>query len=74
MFNLILPFVLNYFLPLSVKVVKAYVDSTETKNDDKILEVSKIGVEYLAEKTNNNITVSLSQELNQSKMVKIQGN
>lgn len=73
MFAIILKtFFIDILLPVSVKVVKTYVESSDTKNDDKILEVSKIGVNYLATNINNSVTEKLASELNDTKMVTIQ--
>lgn len=62
----------NFLLPVAVKTVTKYIDSTESKNDDKILELSKIGVEYLAKKNNNNVRMSLAKVLKKSDMRQIQ--
>ncbi len=69
MFNLILPFIINALIPLSVKVVKAYTSNTETKFDDKILDLSKDAVGYLAVNTNNTVTKVLAESLCDSNMI-----
>lgn len=73
MFLIILKqFIVNIFLPVAIQTVKTYIKSTDSKNDDKLLEVTKIGAKYLAEKTNNTVTVEISRELNSSSMVLVQ--
>lgn len=62
----------NFLLPVAVKTVTKYIDSTESKNDDKVLELSKIGVEYLAKKGNNNVTKSIAKALKKTDMQQIQ--
>ncbi len=69
MWNIILT---NLVLPLAVDTVKKYIDSTESKKDDKVLEVVQTGAKYLANKGNNNITLDLSKELDKKEMVFIQ--
>lgn len=68
MLNLIQMVFINALLPFSIKMIKLYVFSTETKNDDKILEVSKLGVDYLAKSTNNTVTKALADVLNSTEM------
>lgn len=64
MFGLIQIFLINNLLPLSINMIKAYINSTDTKNDDKILEVSKIAVDYLAESSNNTVSKKIADTLN----------
>ncbi|RXK01508.1 hypothetical protein CRV02_08340 [Arcobacter sp. CECT 8989] len=59
----------NFVLPLAVDTVKKYIDSTESKKDDKVLEVVQSGAKYLANKGNNTITLDLSKELDKKEMV-----
>lgn len=72
MFSLIQIFLINNLLPLSINMVKAYINSTDTKNDDKILEVSKIAVDYLAESRNNTVSKKISDTLSLCTAVKCQ--
>lgn len=66
MWNIILT---NLVLPLAVDTVKKYIDSTESKKDDKVLEVVQTGAKYLANKGNNTITLDLSKELDKKEMI-----
>lgn len=72
MFSLIQIFLINNLLPLSIKIINAYINSTDTKNDDKILEVSKIAVDYLAESSNNTVSKKISDTLKNCTTVQCQ--
>lgn len=56
--------VVNIFVPVAVKTVTEYVKNTDTKKDDKILQIAKLSTEYLAEQTNNTVTKKIADELN----------
>lgn len=48
------PFV-SIFLPLAIDLVKKYIVSSETKHDDKVLDIVQEGCKYLAFKSNNTL-------------------
>lgn len=48
--------------------LEKYTKNTDSKLDDKVLELSKKGVKYLANKDNNNVRRFTSNALNASKM------
>lgn len=62
----------NLVLPLAVEQVKKYIDSTESKKDDKVLEIVQKGAEYLSKKGNNNMSKSLSEEISDTVMLPLQ--
>ena len=65
MFLVILKQVLiNLFIPLATKTITEYIKNTETKKDDKILEVAKLSINYLAENSNNTVSKEISKALN----------
>ena len=43
-------------MPLVIKLIEWYIDSSSSKKDDLILDVVKKGAEYLAPKSNNDLT------------------
>lgn len=69
MWNLVLT---NLVLPLAVDTVKKYINSTESKKDDKVLEVVQAGATYLADKPNNNVPKTYADVLKSCQMTKIQ--
>lgn len=46
---------MNILVPLAVELVKLYFRNTETKYDDRILDVVQSGCRYLADKENNTV-------------------
>jgi hypothetical protein len=62
----------NTFLPLAINFITTYIKSSSSNTDDKVLEVIKIGTEYLAEKNNNTVAKEISKELNKTTMIKTQ--
>lgn len=65
--------VTEVLLPQSVKVIKKYVASTDTKSDDKVLDIVQIGASYLAPKANNTISENLAESLLTDSMRNTQG-
>lgn len=63
----------SLLIELGVSLVKSYINSTESKKDDKVLEIVQNGASYLAEKPNNKLTTDMSNSLNNIKIKKIQG-
>lgn len=58
----------NFAIGFLFNFVKSYATNSSSKVDDKILELTKIGAKYLANKTNNTITHMISAELNNASM------
>jgi len=58
----------NLVLPLALDTVKSYINSTESKKDDKVLDIVQTGASYLAKKPNNDITSILAEQLESRKM------
>lgn len=46
---------ISLFLPLAIDIVKKYISSSESKHDDKVLDVVQEGCKYLAPKDNNDL-------------------
>lgn len=70
MFLVILKQVLiNLFIPLATKTITEYIKNTETKKDDKILEVAKLSINYLAENNNNTVTKEIANALNDCSII-----
>jgi hypothetical protein len=67
-YDILKNFLINLLIPVALKTVTTYVNNTSSKNDDKVLEVAKIGVKYLASRTTNTVTNKISNELNQTKI------
>lgn len=55
MFKLVLPFLLD--------ILKEYIASSVTENDDKILEIVQSGAKYLAKEKTTNVTATIAEEL-----------
>ncbi len=64
--------IVSFVLPVAVDTVKSYVKSSDTKNDDKVLELTQIGAKYLAGSSTNTVTQTISDSLNNTKMNKVQ--
>ena len=64
--------IINIFVPVAVKTVKEYINTTDTKKDDKLLEIAQLSTQYLAEQTNNTVTKKIADELNVCTTVKCQ--
>jgi hypothetical protein len=65
MWNLLLTHVV---LPLAVDATKKYIESSETKKDDKVLEIVQVGATYLAHKPNNTVSVKTADSLSSDTM------
>jgi len=50
-------------LNLGINLVKSYIESSDSKQDDKVLEVIKDGAKYLSSKDNNDMTVDLASTI-----------
>ena len=55
-------------LNLGVNLVKKYVESSESKGDDKVLELVKDSVDYMSKKDNNDVTVDIADTIIKSVM------
>lgn len=64
--------IINIFIPIAVKTVKEYVKTTDTKKDDKLLEIAKLSTEYLSEQNTNTVTKVIAENLNTCTAVKCQ--
>jgi hypothetical protein len=63
----------NLVVPLAVELVKAYVKSSSSTKDDKVLEIVQTGADYLAKKPNNNVSTEIIEPLKKCTMKKLQG-
>lgn len=63
----------NLIVPLAVELVKAYVNSSSSTKDDKVLEIVQTGAEYLSRKPNNTVSTEIIEPLKKCTMKKIQG-
>lgn len=70
MWNLLIS---NVILPIAVNSVKKYINSTESKKDDKVLEIVQVGATYLADKPNNDLPKTYADVIKKCEMKKIQG-
>lgn len=59
-------------LPVAVTAVKSYINSSETKKDDKVLEIVQKGAIYLSEQPNNTVSQNLAYTINSEVMRPIQ--
>jgi len=50
-------------LNLGINLVKSYISSSDSKQDDKVLSVVKDGAKYLSAKDNNDITVDIANSV-----------
>ena len=65
MFNLA-----TLLLPFAVELVKAYIQNSDTKHDDKILDVVKDSCYYLADSQNNDVSLGLAYDVSGRTMSK----
>lgn len=64
--------IINIFIPIAVKTVKEYIKTTDTKKDDKLLEIAKLSTEYLSEQNTNTVTKVIAENLNNCTALKCQ--
>jgi len=57
-------------LNLGINLVKSYIESSESKEDDKVLDIVKDGAKYLSAKDNNDVTVNIADTIVKSVMKK----
>jgi len=50
-------------LNLGINLVKSYIESSDSKRDDKVLDLVKNGAKYLANKDNNDVTVKVADSI-----------
>lgn len=55
-------------LKLGINLVSSYIKSSDSKQDDKILDIVKDGASYLADKDNNDVTYRLADSIFNSSM------
>lgn len=67
--TIIINLLINIFAPLGIKAIEKYINSTETKKDDLLLDLTKKSVHYLANNSNNTITKELSNAINETKII-----
>ena len=48
---------------LGINLIKSYIESSNSKQDDKVLSVIKDGAKYLANKDNNDVTVDVADSI-----------
>lgn len=58
----------NLLLPVALRVLGGYINSSATNQDGKILDAIKNGAEYLAPKDNNTLTIPDSDYVNMAVM------
>jgi len=59
-----------FLLNLGINLVKSYVESSNSAQDDKVLDFVKYGAKYLANKDNNDVTVQVADSIISSVMNK----
>ena len=52
--------IISALVPLAVELLKAYFKTTDTKKDDKVLDVVQQGCYYLAPNETNNLSIETS--------------
>lgn len=57
--------ILNFFLPVAVEIIKAYIKNSSSKKDDLILNTVKDGCRYLSVKDNNTVSVDLADSVSE---------
>ena len=55
-------------VPYAIDIIVKYVESSDSSKDDKVLDVVKIGAEYLARKSNNNLSFEDCEKIKSVKM------
>jgi len=45
----------TFLINLGIKLITNYINSSETKEDDKVLDLVKTGAKYIVESDNNNL-------------------
>lgn len=52
-------------LPLAIKAIKRYINSTDTKKDDKVLDLVQKSANYLAKQDNNTLTPDIAKSIDE---------
>ena len=47
-------------IPVVINILKSYIKSTESKQDDKVLEIAQEASTYLSAKDNNTVSINTS--------------
>lgn len=63
---------IQILIQLGLYGLKLYAKNTDTKFDDKVLQIAKETVSYLAPKINNTITKEIAREIRVSEMIQTQ--
>ena len=66
-------FLANDIFPESIQQCIISSNSTESKKDDKVLEIVQDGAKYLASKPNNTVSTNIANSLATDVMKKMQG-
>ena len=53
----------SFLLKLGINLVVSYINSSDSSDDDKVLNIVKDGSKYLSQKQNNDITVELADTI-----------
>jgi len=59
----------SFLLNFSLSLVKKYIDSTETTQDDKILNLVKDGAKYLSDSDSNSFSAELADSILRTKIL-----
>ena len=59
----------SFLLNFSLSLIKKYIDSTETTQDDKILNLVKDGAKYLSDSDNNSFSAELADSVLRTKIL-----
>ena len=65
-----MPFFIQMLLPLAVQILRKYVASSETNQDDKILDIVQQGANYLANGKTSNVSQADCNPILKTKMNK----
>lgn len=60
--------ILKLFLPFAIDAIRAYVKSSDSKRDDKILQIAQETASYLSAKDNNTVSINTSDMISNAVM------
>lgn len=60
---------LQFVLPLAFEAIKMYIKNSSSKNDDKVLELTKESCQYLLEKENNTVDEFMNSDIQSRRMI-----
>ncbi len=58
-------------LPFAIDIIKKYVASSDSKKDDKVLEIAQETCKYMASKDNNTLSIDTASSIALAKMKEI---